>query len=76
MRVLILGATGFIGGHIARSALEAGWDVCCFRRDEARSGHLDGLPLNWVGGDLMDFDSLLTALDGIDIVFHAAGFYP
>ena len=76
MKILVLGATGFIGGHIARAGLDAGWEVRGFRRDETRIGHLGGLPVNWVLGDLMDFDSLLIAMDGVEIVFHAAGFYP
>ena len=76
MKVLILGATGFIGGHIARAAIEAGWDVSCLRRDERRSGHMGGLPVNWILGNLMDPDSLQSAMDGVEVVFHAAAFYP
>ena len=75
-KCLVLGATGFIGGHIARAALEAGWEVRCFRREESRFGHLEGLPVDWVCGDLMDCDSLRRAMEGVDVVFHAAAFYP
>ena len=73
---LVLGATGFIGGHIAKAALEAGWNVQGFRRDETRTGHLEGLPVNWVQGNLTDTESLLAAMDSVDVVFHAAAFYP
>jgi len=76
MKILILGATGFIGGHIAKEALKIGWEVWGLRRDEDRVGHLAGLPVKWVLGDLMDLHSLANALDGMDAIFHAAAFYP
>lgn len=75
-KILVLGATGFIGGHIARCALRKDWEVLGLRRDESKFGHLDGFPLHWIKGDLMDFESLRTAMRGIDVVFHAAGYYP
>jgi dihydroflavonol-4-reductase len=76
MKTLVTGATGFIGGHIARAGLEAGWEVRALRRDPARCGHLAGLPISWVRGDLNDPASLRAAMQGIEIVFHAAAFYP
>lgn len=76
MRALILGATGFIGGHIARAALAAGWEVRGMRRRANRSGHLGDLPVAWVRGDLKDYASLRLAMDRVDVVFHAAAFYP
>lgn len=75
--VLILGATGFIGGHIALSALEMNWRVRGLCRKPGTTGHLGAdVPLEWVEGDLDDPDSLLQAMQGIDTVFHAAGYYP
>jgi dihydroflavonol-4-reductase len=73
---LVLGATGFIGGHIARAALAAGWEVRGLRRRAGRTGHLGDLPVSWVRGDLKDYASLRLAMDRIDVVFHAAAFYP
>jgi len=75
-QTLVLGATGFIGGHIAQAALETGWEVRGLRRDETRAGHLEGLPVKWVPGDLGDFESLRAAMEGIAVVFHGAAFYP
>lgn len=75
-RVLVLGGTGFIGGHIARAALEMGWEVRALRRNPATSGHLENAPVEWVEGDLDDSDSLVRAMQGMDIVFHAGGYYP
>jgi dihydroflavonol-4-reductase len=73
---LVLGATGFIGGHIARHALEKGYQVRGFRRNINSTGHLGDAPIEWHHGDLADFDSLLAAMQGVDVVFHAAAFYP
>jgi dihydroflavonol-4-reductase len=73
---LVLGATGFIGGHIARAVLERGWRTRGLRRDPRATGSLGEAPLEWVSGDLTDPDSLLAAMQGIEIVFHAAAYYP
>lgn len=73
---LVLGATGFIGGHIARHALEEGYHVRGYRRDPGSTGHLGKTPIDWYNGDLADFDNLLNAMQGVDVVFHAAAFYP
>jgi len=75
-KVLVIGATGFIGGHIARSALEANFEVFGFRRDPNRTGHIEGLPIQWVSGNLMEKDTLIEAMTGIDIVFHGGAYYP
>lgn len=74
--VLVLGATGFIGGHIAKAALKEGWTVRGFRRRAGRTGHLAGEEIDWRLGDLMDHNSLVQAMQGVDFVFHAAAYYP
>ena len=76
MRVLVLGATGFIGGHIVKAALGAGWQTRGFRRNPASTGHLPGLDIDWCNGDLDDPASLKSAMTKVDVVFHAAGYYP
>ena len=76
MQILVLGASGFIGGHIVRSALDAGWNVRGLRRRANYTGHLGNLPISWVRGNLKDYASLRLAMDHVDVVFHAAAFYP
>jgi len=76
LKALVLGATGFIGGHIAKVARQAGWDIRGLRRDEASIGHVSNLDIAWFQGDLDAPDSLKQAFDGVQIVFHAAGYYP
>jgi dihydroflavonol-4-reductase len=75
-KALVLGATGFLGGHIALTALQSGWEVYAFRRDPQSQGYLEGIPVQWVEGNLHDPLSLEVAMNGVDVVFHAAAFYP
>ncbi|MFC2064885.1 NAD-dependent epimerase/dehydratase family protein [Chloroflexota bacterium] len=73
---LVLGATGFIGGHIAKAAHEDGILTRGLRRSPGALGHLGGTPIEWVEGNLENFESLLNAMQGVEVVFHAAGYYP
>ena len=82
---LILGATGFIGGQIARAALARGWHVRAMRRRSDATGDIGDLPVEWVQGDLDDRASLKAALadrgsfvfrPSSSVVFHCAGAYP
>lgn len=76
-RALVLGAAGFIGGHIARQALGLGWEVRGLRRRPAATGHLGpDAPLHWFDGDLDRPDAPAEAFEATEIVFHAAAFYP
>ena len=72
----ILGATGFIGGQIARAAVARGWRVRGLRRRPDATGAIGDLEIEWVSGDLTDPASLVTAMRGCPLVFHAAGYYP
>lgn len=74
--ILVLGATGFIGGHIAKKAQAVGWRVHGFRRNPDSVGHLQGQKIKWFEGSLEDYPSLLQAMTGMDYVFHAAASYP
>jgi dihydroflavonol-4-reductase len=76
MHVLVLGATGFIGGEIARALVERGYMVRALRRSSSSTLGLDGLPIEFVYGDLRDRRTLLAAMRGVEAVFHAAGYYP
>lgn len=76
IKILVLGATGFIGGHIARKAHQAGWEVHGFRRDPQSQGDLEDIPVQWHTGTLEEYPTLLEAMAGMEYVFHAAGNYP
>jgi dihydroflavonol-4-reductase len=77
IKTLVLGATGFIGGQIARAALEAGYQVRALRRRHALGALADvAHQIEWVQGNLDDLDSLLAAVNGCAVLFHAAAHYP
>jgi dihydroflavonol-4-reductase len=76
MHVLVLGATGFIGGQIAQVLVERGHTVRALRRATSSLVAIDDLMLEVVQGDLRDRASLLAAMQGVEAVFHAAGYYP
>ncbi len=72
---LVLGATGFLGGAIARALHEAGRPVRGLTR--GRTGrYVPAVDVEWVHGDLRHPDSLRAAFDGVESVVHAAGHYP
>ena len=73
---LVLGSTGCIGNNIVRACLQAGWAVRAFRRASSATWMLDGLDVEQALGDLYDHPSLVAAMRGCDVVFHAAAYYP
>jgi dihydroflavonol-4-reductase len=76
MKVLVLGATGFLGSNLVRALLDQGDEVRALIRPGNRATTLAGLPLERVQGDLNDAQSLARACEGVRIVYHTAGYYP
>jgi nucleoside-diphosphate-sugar epimerase len=73
-RVLALtGATGFIGGFLARHLAAAGWRVRALVRSSTPAGVVANLPAEPVFGDLEDVDSLRGLVRGAEAVVHCAG---
>jgi dihydroflavonol-4-reductase len=70
-RLLVTGATGFIGGKLVREALRRGWTVRALVRDRGSTTGLEGAEL--FQGDLVDPQSLAGIEDGVDAVVHGAG---
>lgn len=77
-RCCVIGATGFIGGQIVRAALGRGWAVRGVRRRPDALGSLADVAerVEWAQADLTDPASLVVAMQGCPLVFHAAGYYP
>lgn len=75
MRVLITGATGFIGSSVARVLLEAGCEVRALIRAGADDRAIIGLPLEYAPGDLRDAESVRAAMHGCEQVYHVAALY-
>jgi nucleoside-diphosphate-sugar epimerase len=64
---LVLGATGGIGGEIARQLRDAGWKVRALKR--GTPGEEKGI--EWVVGDAMDGASVMRAAEGASVIVHA-----
>lgn len=75
MKTLVTGASGLLGGHIARLACEEGHGVRVLLRPTSATQGIDGLPVERVYGDLTDQKSLELAMEGREVVFHAAAAY-
>ena len=73
MKTLITGATGFIGGHLAKTLHEQGREIKCLVRKTSRVNFLESMGVELVCGDLNDTNSLKKALQGVDTIYHAAG---
>jgi dihydroflavonol-4-reductase len=71
--ILVTGATGFVGWHIARKLLDRGDRVRVLVRDPKRLRELDGVES--IVGDLRDPASLARAVAGCSVAFHAAADY-
>lgn len=71
--ILVTGATGFVGWHVARRLIERGVRVRALVRDPARLRELDGV--DPVIGDLRDSASLNRAVEGCGVVYHVAADY-
>ena len=69
MRILVTGATGYIGGRLVPQLLASGYTVRCLARDAARlEGRFPGAEV--VRGDLFDEASLSAALRDCDIAYY------
>ncbi len=71
MRALVTGATGFLGGHLARALVRAGWDVVATGRNRAAGSQLEQPGLLFRVADLSD-PAQLRGLPACDVVFHCA----
>lgn len=75
MKYFITGATGFVGGVLARQLREAGHDVNASIRDPRKATELQSLGVKLFTGDVTDKESMREAMTGVDGVFHVAGWY-
>ncbi|MBC7965345.1 MAG: NmrA family NAD(P)-binding protein, partial [Fuerstia sp.] len=62
--ILVTGATGLVGSHVAEQAVQRGWRVRALVRPNADVSFLQGLNVELVHGDLDQPESLKSACDG------------
>jgi len=75
VRVLVTGATGFVGGHLTRHLLKEGYEVRCLVRESSNIEPLKSLGVDLVYGDVRNMVSVEKAVAGAEKVFHIAALF-
>ncbi len=73
MKVLVTGGAGFIGSNLIVRMLDRGHQVSVI--DDLSTGYrenVEGLPINFIEGSILDASPLLDAMSGVDSVVHLA----
>jgi dihydroflavonol-4-reductase len=73
MRACITGATGFVGGHVARVLAEHGHELTVTYREGRRLERLGDVEVEAVRADVLDRAAMRRAVKGADVLFHCAG---
>jgi nucleoside-diphosphate-sugar epimerase len=73
-RVLVTGATGFVGSHVAQALVEAGYEVRCGARASSNARWISDLDTEHVPLDVRGKpEDISRAVENVDVVVHAAG---
>ena len=84
--ILVTGGTGFVGSYLLFDLIKSGEKVKALKRKNSSTHNANKIfsfyspnpdelisQIEWVDGDILDFDSLLSAMDGVTEVYHCAG---
>jgi dihydroflavonol-4-reductase len=74
-KVLITGASGFVGSAVAHKLVEAGYSVRALVRERDAYSTLVGLDIEFFKGDVRDREAVKRAVTGVRYVFHVAADY-
>jgi len=70
MTVLVTGAAGHVGANLVRELIKENRSVRALIRNDCRG--VEGLEIETLRGDILDYQSLLQAVKGCEVVFHLA----
>jgi len=73
VKVLVTGATGFIGRHLVEQLVRQGRDVRCLVRKTSDISRLKRLGVELSYGDLLNRESLEAIVQDVSIIYHLAG---
>ena len=75
-KVLVTGASGFVGSAVAHALIRSGYRVRALLRPTSKRTNLAGLDLEIVEGDMRDAASVARAMAGARFLFHVAAVPP
>src|SRR5688500_1196672 len=75
MKYFVTGATGFIGGAVARQLREAGHEVIALVRTPGKAASLRDLGVTLAAGDITEKETMRAPMTGVDGIFHLAAWY-
>ena len=71
-KVLVTGVTGFTGGYLCRRLVERGYEVRGLALPGIDTTGLEEAGVDVVNGDLRKKETLVPAVEGVDLVYHIA----
>ena len=75
MKYFVTGATGFVGGVLVKKLRQHGNEVHASVRNPDKAKDLQDLGVKLFKGDVTDKESMRAAMQGVDGVYHVAGWY-
>jgi len=75
VKYFVTGATGFVGGVLARQLRAVGYEVHASVRNLDKAKELEAVGVRLFKGDVTDKESMREAMTGVDGVYHVAGWY-
>lgn len=74
-KAFVTGATGFTGSYLCKELIAAGYQVKALIRKGSKRQNLEGLPIEYIEGDLASPETLRGLIRNVDYVYHIAALY-
>jgi len=74
-RVLVTGASGYTGTVLVQKLVKQGASVRAIARKSSNLTAFEGLPIEWIRGDVFDPTTVSQAIQGVEYVIHVAAAY-